>query len=514
MAFSKVYSGAIVGLDAEPVWVEVNIDYQGFPGFTIVGLASREIDEAKERVRSAIKNSGYQFVSRRITVNLAPADLPKRGSIYDLPIAIGILASSGVITKDLDNCFVFGELSLDGKVTAASGAIPLAVYSKNKFKYLCLPYKNAKEVSIIDGLKIKGIKDLRQFVRFVNDEEGVSDYPHRKLTEVIETYKTHTEATIDLKYIKGQALAKRALEVAAAGGHNLSLVGSPGSGKTLLSKALPGILPSLNEDEIFEVTKIYSVSGKLNKSEPFVIKRPFRSPHHSISKAGLLGGGTPITPGEISYAHRGVLFIDEFSELDRNVIESLRQPIESGEITISRASGSIVFPASFMLVIASNPCPCGYLGHPKKECKCYPYQIKKYQEKLSGPLIDRIDLHVNCFPVKIKRLTNSESKEESTEEVKSRVQKARHIQNRRYKNDPHTKSNAELSPETITKYCQLDDETSKFLSRAATSLYFSARTYHKIIKVSRTIADLNGERKIEKRHIAEAVQYRHTGFMQ
>src|SRR3989344_8316443 len=464
MSFSKVYTGAIVGLDAHLVEVEVNIDYHGFPSFIIVGLPAKEIDEAKERVRSAIKNSGYQFPNRKITVNLAPADLPKRGAFYDLPIAIGILVASGFLTKDISKYFIIGELSLNGDVNKVAGVIPLSLFAKDNFEY---------------------IDDLNFDEKF----------------------------DIDFKDIKGQAVAKRALEIAASGGHNISLIGPPGTGKTLLSKALVSILPKLHEKEAFEVTKIYSIAGHLKKEQPFIVSRQFRSPHHSTSKAGLIGGGNPIVPGEISLAHHGVLFLDEFPELPREHIEALRQPIENHEIRISRASGAVIFPCNFMLVIASNPCPCGHYGNPQKVCSCGQYRVKKYQEKLSGPIIDRIDLHVACQMISVSELDVFEDNAgelESSLEIKKRVQKARDLQAERYKNIENVYSNSDLNGSDIKRFCDLEFSQKALMSKAVTNFRLSARAYYKILKVARTIADLSNEGSISIKHLAEALQYRFT----
>lgn len=512
MAFGKVYSGAIVGLDSHLVEVEVNIDYQGFPGFMVVGLPAKEIDEAKERVRSAIKNSGYQFPNRRITVNMAPADLPKRGSFYDLPIAVGILKASGCISASLNDYFFIGELSLNGGLNAVSSTIPLTLFAKDNFKCVFLPRSNADEVSVIKGIDIRGVKNLKQLVNHLCEEEKIPKVLPKSLGELIKLHKRGRFNHTDFKHIKGQEGVKRALEIAAAGGHNISITGPPGAGKTLMAKALISILPALTEDEAIEVTKIYSIAGKLKSDSPFVVKRPFRCPHHSISKAGLLGGGNPITPGEISLAHYGVLFLDEFPELGRELIESLRQPLENGEITLSRAQGAVTYPSDFMLVVASNPCPCGNLGHPAKECVCRSFQIKIYRDKLSGPMMDRIDMHVTCFAVEIARLGEKFNQEPSVL-IQKRVQKARDIQFDRFCNIPDIFCNAGISIENIDKHCSLDEKAASFMKRAGLRLLLSARAYHKVIKVARTIADLENSAGIKINHLAEALQYRFSEFM-
>jgi len=508
--FSKINSGAIVGLEVSLVLVEVNIDYQGFPGLSIVGLAGKEVDEAKERVRSAIKNSGYQFPARRITVNMSPADIPKKGSLYDLPIAAGILAASGIIRENLDEHFVIGELSLDGKINGVTGAIPMGLFAKNSYKYFCLPFENAEEVSVIKGLNIKAFKNLKDLVDFFNKNLYVPSYKTKSMEELIrrKNLESMLEEEVDFMNVKGQGPAKRALEIAAAGGHNVSLVGPPGAGKTLLARALPTILPDLTETEALEVTKIYSITGELGRNKiPFIISRPFRAPHHSASKAGILGGGTPISPGEISLAHHGILFLDEFPEFRREIIESLRQPIENREIVISRANSSMVFPSDFTLVIASNPCPCGNLGNPDKACSCLENAIKRYHEKLSGPMADRIDMHVYCYPVNLKYLSQ-EAGDERSSEIKKRVQKARDIQNIRYQNEENIFYNSDVPVALVSKYCVLNSEAQIFLTESSLKLKFSARSYHKVLKIARTIADLEGEVIILPKHISEAIQYR------
>ena len=528
MSFSKVLTGALVGLECFMVDVEVNIDYQGMPNFSVVGLASKEIDEAKERVRSAIKNSGYQFPNRRITVNLAPADLHKRGSLYDLPIAVGILKACGIIKEEVNDFFVMGELSLNGEINKINGAIPLVLFAKDNEKIICTSKENAFESSIIKDARIKSFETLNSFVDFLNKEEEVEDEKHISIRDSVFVNKSrpglrfgsvssddlgrnqliNSESELDFKYIKGQENAKRALEIAAAGAHNVALVGPPGSGKTLLAKSLVSILPEMNDDEALEVTKIYSIAGLLKPNLPFVTSRPFRAPHHSITKAGLLGGGTPISPGEITLAHLGVLFIDEFAELEQDLIESLREPIESKEITISRATGSVTFPTDFTLIVATNPCPCGNLGNPNKECTCYPYQIKKYQDKLSGPILDRIDLYVNCLPVEIEKLQNDNNDEELSKEIANRIQTARDTQSSRFLGQKNMLTNAKLNSREVYKYCHLEDDAKDFIRTAAKKLQLSARSYHKLLKVSLTIADLEKADQIRINHIAEALQYR------
>lgn len=512
MSFSKVFTGSIIGLDAHLVEVEVNIDYHGFPGFVIVGLPAKEIDEAKERVRSAIKNCGYQFPNRKIIVNLAPADLPKKGAFYDLPIAIGILVASGFLNHDVSKYFIIGELSLNGDVNKVAGVIPLSLFAKDNFEYIFLPYENSLEIEFINGLHAKPVKTLSEVVNDINGDENVDTIKTRSYLEYIKNTKFKGIFEIDFKDIKGQFLAKRALEIAASGGHNISLIGPPGTGKTLLSKALVSILPNLQEKEAFEVTKIYSIAGQLKKEEPFITSRQFRSPHHSTSKVGLIGGGNPIVPGEISMAHRGVLFLDEFPELPREHIEALRQPIENHEISISRANGTVLFPCNFILVVASNPCPCGHFGNPQRDCKCGQYKVQKYQEKLSGPIIDRIDLHVACQMITVEELEDKSQTSkvfcESSIEIKKRVQKARDIQTKRYKNLENVFCNSDLNGQEIKTFCELGFAQKALMVKAVTNFRLSARAYYKILKVARTIADLSDEDKISVNHLSEALQYR------
>jgi magnesium chelatase family protein len=502
---AKVISGATVGLNATLIDVEVDIAGQGLPSFTIVGLPDKAVEESKERVRSAIKNSGADFPISRITVNLAPADLPKAGPAYDLPIALGILIASGQIAPEIGDSLFFGELSLDGSLRHTNGILPMAyLTAQKKFKNIFIPKINEKEAAVVTGIKVYSIDSLLTLVRFFN--KTIELLPAKKIN--LESLLTRDEAEFDFSEVIGQEQAKRALEIAAAGGHNIFMKGTPGSGKTMLARAIPGILPTLTEDEALEVTKIYSITGNLPEGESIITKRPFRSPHHTTSRIGLIGGGTSPMPGEISLSHRGILFLDEFPEFPRHVLEALRQPMEDGVVTISRAKGSVTYPAKFLLVTASNPCPCGYFGDAKKPCTCLPGMVSRYQKRVSGPILDRIDIHIDVPSVETQKLiTESKVKSETSKKIQARVQAARNIQIKRFKGTS-LKSNSEMTTRDVKNFCNLSEECRIMLTSAISTINLSARSYFKVIKVARTIADLSGDKEITGIHIAEALQYR------
>jgi len=501
--FAKVLSSSVSGLDGIQVEVEADIS-NGLPSFSIVGLPDKAVEESRERVRSAIKNTGADLPAQRITVNLAPGDLPKEGSFFDVPIAVAILLATEQVKADVDGIMFLGELSLNGELRHTKGVLPMALFAKeNGIKAVFIPDANAKEASIVDGIIIYPAKTLKEILDHLAGQKKIEPFPHLAYT----TFQKAEEYESDMQDIRGQEFVKRAIEVAVAGGHNILLKGPPGAGKTLIAKTIPSLLPVLELEEALEVTKIYSISDLLG-NRSMITTRPFRSPHHTTSHIGLIGGSAHPKPGEISLAHRGILFLDEFPEFPRHVLEALRQPLEDGKVVISRARDRVVFPCKFMLVAAANPCPCGYLDDPKKRCICNQSQILRYQKRISGPLLDRIDIHVQVPAVDVEKLALKDVVEpENSKTVRKRVEKARRIQGKKLSKF-NLFTNSEMSSRQVRDLVVFSEEAEKVLKVAVVKLSLSARSYYKVVKIGQTIADLDESDQIEKKHILEALAYR------